>query len=67
VLSGVGTVLGLVLGTVLAFAATPLSGELSFAVPWPNLAVTVLGVPALAVLVAMLVTRSRLPMVRRVE
>lgn len=67
VLSGVGTVLGLVLGGVIGFAITPLSGELAFSVPWSNLAVTVLGVPVLAVAVAMLVTRSRLPMVRRVD
>jgi putative ABC transport system permease protein len=67
VLSGVGTGLGLVLGGVLGFAAAPLAGDLSFAVPWSNLAVTVLGVPVLAMAVAMLVTRSRLPMVRRAE
>jgi putative ABC transport system permease protein len=67
VLSGVGTLLGLVLGGVLGFAAAPLSGALGFAVPWQNLAITVLGVPVLAVCVAMAVTRSRLPMVRRVE
>ncbi len=67
VLSGVGTLLGLVLGAVLGFAAGPLSGQAVFAVPWPNLGVTVLAVPLLAVGVAMLVTRAKLPMVRRLD
>lgn len=67
VLSGVGTLLGLVLGGALGYAAGPLGGEPTFAVPWTNLAITVFAVPLLAVGVAMLVTRSKLPMVRRLD
>jgi putative ABC transport system permease protein len=67
VLSAVGTVLGLVLGGVLGYAAGALTGKLDFAVPWSNLGITVVVVPLLAVAVAMVATRSKLPMVRRVE
>ena len=67
VLSGVGTVLGLLLGVLLGVSAIPLAGESAFAVPWTSLAVTVVGVPLLAVAVAMTATRSKLPMVRRLE
>jgi putative ABC transport system permease protein len=67
VLSAVGTLLGLVLGGVLGFAAGPLAGEPAFAVPWSNLGITVFAVPLLAVGVAMLVTRAKLPMVRRLD
>lgn len=67
VLSVVGTVLGVLLGAVLGFAAGPLAGQLSFVVPWQNLGVTLLAVPLLAVVVATLVTRSKLPMVRRID
>jgi putative ABC transport system permease protein len=67
VLSGLGTVLGVGLGGVLGFGMSSLNGQAMFAVPWPNLAVTVVAVPLLAVGVAMAVTRSRLPMVRRVD
>ncbi|MGH3762684.1 FtsX-like permease family protein [Actinophytocola sp.] len=67
VLSGLGTVLGVALGGVLGFAVGPLSGQLEFAVPWSNLAVTVAVVPLLAVAVAMVATRAKLPMVRRVD
>jgi putative ABC transport system permease protein len=67
VLSGLGTVLGVGLGGVLGFAMGALSGETAFAVPWQNLAITVVAVPLLAVGVAIVLTRSRLPMVRRVD
>jgi putative ABC transport system permease protein len=67
VLSAVGTLLGLVLGGALGFAAGPLAGESGFAVPWSNLGITVFAVPLLAVGVAMLVTRAKLPMVRRLD
>lgn len=67
VLSGLGTVLGLVLGGVLGFATSTLTTNAAFTVPWSNLAVTAVVVPVLAVAVAMVSTRSKLPMVRRVE
>jgi putative ABC transport system permease protein len=67
VLSVVGTALGLLLGGVLGYAAGPLAGEVEFSVPWPSLGVTVVLVPLLAVAVAMVATRSTLPMVRRVD
>lgn len=67
VLSVLGTVLGLVFGGALGFAVVPLSGQLDFVFPWQNLAITVAVVPLLAVAVAMLTTRSRLPMVRRLD
>ncbi|MGH3881602.1 MAG: FtsX-like permease family protein [Actinophytocola sp.] len=67
VLSGLGTALGLLLGVVLGFSAIPLSGESALVVPWTSLALTVVGVPLLAMAVAMATTRSKLPMVRRLE
>ncbi|MCT2585426.1 ABC transporter permease [Actinophytocola gossypii] len=67
VISGMGTVLGLVVGAGIGFVVVPLSGDLAFPVPWESLAVTVVAVPLLAVLVSMLSTRSNLPMVRRVD
>ena len=65
VLSGMGTVLGLVVGGVLGFAVVPLGGQTAFVLPWQHLAITVAVVPLLAVTVAMVSTRSSLPMVRR--
>lgn len=35
------------------------------AFPWPNIAITLVGLPLLATLLAMALTRSRLVMVRR--
>lgn len=65
VLSGTGTVLGLVVGGVLGFAVVPLGGQAEFVMPWQHLAITAAVVPLLAVAVAMASTRSNLPMVRR--
>lgn len=67
VLSLLGTATGLVFGGALGFAVVPLTGQLEVAMPWENLAVTVVVVPLLAVGVAMVSTRSRLPMVRRLD
>jgi putative ABC transport system permease protein len=67
VLSGMGTVLGLLLGGVLGFAIGPIGKEAEFVLPWEHLAITAVAVPLLAVLIAMLSTRSTLPMVRRVD
>lgn len=65
--AGLGTLLGLVLGTFVAFTARATTGSPDIVVPWGNLAATGVGVPLLAALVAALCTRSRLPMVRRAE
>ncbi len=67
VVGGLGTALGLVLGVYIAFTAWPTTGSPEFLVPWQNLLITGFGVPLLAVLVAMAVTPSRLPLVRRLE
>jgi putative ABC transport system permease protein len=67
VLSGLGAVLGVLLGSLLAFAVVPLTGMERFAVPWQNIGIMVVAVPLLAVVVAMVFTRARLPMVRRVD
>jgi len=64
---GLGCLLGVGLGTFIAFTARSATGSPNFVVPWTNLAATAIGVPLLAALVAALCTRSRLPMVRRAE
>ena len=64
---GLGTLLGLVLGTFVAFTARATTGSPEMVVPWGNLAATGIGVPLLAALVAALCTRGRLPLVRRAE
>ena len=74
VTAGLGTVLGVVAGLVPAVAilrAVNSAGALRHAVPlpivvpWTNVAVTLLVVPLLAAGAAGLLTRSRLPLVRR--
>ena len=64
--AGLGCAIGLVAGAFVAFTARATTGSPEFVVPWGNLAVTAVVVPALAVLVAALFTPSRLPLVRRV-
>ena len=64
---GLGCVLGVGLGTFIAFTARATTGSPEFIVPWANLAATGIGVPLLAALVAALCTRGRLPLVRRAE
>ena len=64
--AGLGCAIGLVAGAFVAFTARATTGSPEFVIPWANLAVTALVVPALAVLVAALFTPSRLPLVRRV-
>lgn len=77
VTAGLGTVLGTVAGLVpavgmvralnAAAATAPFSriNPYPLVLPWRNLAITVLVVPLLAALAAAALTRSRLPMVRR--
>lgn len=60
VVTGLGTLAGLVLGVCLSFAAVPIAWLPGFPVPWQQLLVTTLAVPLLASAVAVLVTPSRL-------
>lgn len=62
---GLGTLLGVALGTYFAVLLWPAVGVPEFIVPWGNLLLTGLAVPALAVAVAVIFTPSRLPVVRR--
>jgi putative ABC transport system permease protein len=64
---GLGSGLGVLLGTFIGFTARGTTGSSQLVLPWANLAVTALGVPLLAALVAAASTRGRMPMVRRVE
>lgn len=78
VTAGLGTLLGVAaglvpaIGMVRALNAAALDGNFPrldpypLVLPWTNLAVTVLVVPVIAAGVAALLTRSRLPMVRRI-
>lgn len=61
VVTGLGTVTGLVVGTGVGFASVPVD----LTVPWPHLALTGLAVPLLTALVAMAATPGRLPMIQR--
>ena len=71
VTAGLGTALGTVAGLVPAYAFIgALNDEqpnvpFPFVVPWSLLAVTGIAVPLVAALAAVLLTRSRLPLVRR--
>ncbi len=65
VIAGVGCLLGVALGTFVAYTVRSTSGAPGFVVPWANLALTALAVPALAMAVAAVFSPSRLPLVRR--
>ncbi|WP_371498957.1 FtsX-like permease family protein [Kitasatospora sp. NBC_00374] len=78
VIAAMGAILGTLAGIVPAVAlrkieAASASGlmpagtarEAVIAFPWPNIAITLVGLPLLATLLAMALTRSRLVMVRR--
>ena len=75
--AGLGTVLGTVAGLIPAYGLIRAFNEpdstgyvsavpFPFVVPWMLLGVTALAVPLLAALAAVLLTRSRLPLVRRI-
>lgn len=64
VVTVLGTSSGLAVGAGAAFAAVPIMGMPSLAVPWQHLLLTTLAVPLLASLVAAVATPSRLPVVR---
>ena len=71
VTAGLGTALGTVAGLVPAYAFISALNErqpnvpFPFVVPWSLLAVTGVAVPLVAALAAVLLTRSRLPLLRR--
>ena len=64
-LLGVG--LGVVLGGIVGAAMLGADMERPLILPWSTLAQIVIGIPLLGVLIAGIFTRSRLPMVRRIE
>jgi putative ABC transport system permease protein len=65
VISGLGTVAGLMLGVLVGVAAIPATGMLSLTVPWQHLGLTAVCVSFLAAATAMIATPSRLPMITR--
>lgn len=76
VIAGLGTLLGVAAGFVPGIAAVKANTRIYYSsdpvenllvVPWSSVAATLLVVPMLAVLCGWLFTRSRLPMVRRVQ
>ena len=62
-----GCALGVLVGGLYGYTAHVAFGSPSFAVPWRELGGILLAVPLFAGALAWLLTRSRLPMVRRVE
>ncbi|GAA3544801.1 FtsX-like permease family protein [Nocardioides daeguensis] len=65
VISGVGALVGVVLGSFVSYALRATFGAPSFTVPWANLAGVGLGVPVLAALITAACTRSTVPMLER--
>lgn len=65
--AALGTALGVAVGFVPAVAYISRLPGYTVEVPWARLGFVVLVVPALAALLALAVTRSRLPVVRRVD
>lgn len=61
-----GSALGILAGLVPAIAIVGARAEVPLAMPWGALATTAVGVPLLAALVMGAVTRSRLPLARRI-
>lgn len=66
-LGQIGCVLGAFVGALYGYTAHVAFGSPSFAVPWRELGGILVAVPLFAGALAWLLTRSRLPMVRRVE
>ncbi|GAA0573523.1 ABC transporter permease [Kribbella sandramycini] len=67
VLGQLGCVLGVGVGALYGYTAHAAFGSPSFAVPWLELGAIVLAVPLFAALLAWVLTRSRLPMVARID
>lgn len=65
VISGVGALVGVVLGSFVSYALRATFGAPSFTVPWANLAGVGLGVPVLAALITAACTRSKVPILER--
>jgi putative ABC transport system permease protein len=64
-IAGLGSLLGFISGLVPALAYVGAIDTLTLVMPWGTLALLLLGIPALAAAGAFLVTRSRLPLERR--
>ncbi len=64
--AGLGTILGVLAGLVPGLAFIGAVGSLDVAIPWLTLAEVLVGIPLVAALCAWLLTRSRLPLERRV-
>lgn len=67
VVGGIGVLIGSGLGIYFAYLVWPALGAPRFIWAWDSLVLTGVAVPVLAVLVAVIFTPSRLPMIRRVE
>lgn len=67
VLGQLGCVLGVGVGALYGYTAHAAFGSPHFAVPWASLAAIVIAVPLFAGLIAWTMTRSRLPMVSRID
>ncbi|SEF14201.1 FtsX-like permease family protein [Jiangella alba] len=67
VVGGIGVLIGSGLGIYFAYLVWPALGAPDFIWAWDSLVLTGVAVPVLAVLVAVVFTPSRLPMIRRVE
>lgn len=67
VVGEIGCLLGVLVGALYGYPSHASFGSPHFVVPWRELAGIVIVVPLFAALLAWLLTRSRLPMVRRIE
>jgi putative ABC transport system permease protein len=65
--AALGSGLGILAGLVPAVSIVAARAEFPFVVPWVAIATTALGVPLVAALLVGAVTRSRLPLERRIE
>ena len=63
--AGLGTAMGIVAGLLPGAAIVIVDPDMRFFVPWTTLGVTLLAVPVLAMLAALALTRSRVPLERR--
>lgn len=66
-LGQLGCLLGIGVGALYGYTGHVAVGSPYFAVPWASLAAVAIGVPGLAAAVAWGLSRSKLPMVRRIE
>ena len=65
VVAGLGSALGILAGLVPAVGVVTASSNISLQLPWSTLGLAAVGVPVGAALLAAAVTRSRLPVERR--